>query len=140
MESLSLISAFLSDHPQILITTAGLSILLLVVSIIVLPLLIVRIPHDYFSRANTQHRKLKNRTLAGLFLGLFRNLFALIVIVMGIIMLVLPGQGLLTILAGFFLLDIPAKYALERRIVSQPSILKSINWIRKRRNKLPLTL
>jgi len=55
-------------------------------------------------------------------------------------MLVLPGQGLLTILFGIALLDFPGKYRLERRIVSYPKVLNSINWIRKKANKKPLVI
>ena len=55
-------------------------------------------------------------------------------------MLVLPGQGLLTIVTGFLFLDYPGKYKLERKIVSTPIILKGLNWIRSKSNKPPLKI
>jgi hypothetical protein len=53
-------------------------------------------------------------------------------------MLILPGQGLFTIIIGLMLSNYPGKYALEKKLISTPSILKSINWLRKKSNKPPL--
>ncbi len=49
-------------------------------------------------------------------------------------MLFLPGQGLLTILAGILILDFPGKYKLEHYLISKPVVLDSLNWIRRRHN------
>ena len=38
-------------------------------------------------------------------------------------MLVLPGQGILTILMGLFLMNFPGKYRLERKVVTLPQVL-----------------
>jgi hypothetical protein len=67
-----------------------------------------------------------------------KNLLALTLIAGGIAMLLLPGQGLLTILIGVMLLDFPGKYPLERRIVQQPKVLQTINWLRAKGNRPPL--
>jgi hypothetical protein len=53
-----------------------------------------------------------------------------ILIATGILLLVLPGQGILTLLVGLVLLDFPGKYQAERWIVERKYILQSINWIR----------
>ena len=53
-------------------------------------------------------------------------------------MLVLPGQGLLTIVTGLLLVNYPGKYKLEQKLVSIPSIYKALNWIRFKANKPPL--
>ena len=55
-------------------------------------------------------------------------------------MLVLPGQGLLTIVTGFLFVDYPGKFKLERKMVSYPAILNSLNWIRSKSNKAPLKI
>ena len=59
-------------------------------------------------------------------------------LVAGILMLVLPGQGILTILAALALLDFPGKRKMEMRILHRPAILKSVNWLRKRAGREPL--
>jgi hypothetical protein len=36
---------------------------------------------------------------------------------------------------GLILSNYPGKYTIEKRIISIPSILKTINWLRKKSNK-----
>jgi hypothetical protein len=56
----------------------------------------------------------------------------------GILMLVLPGQGLLTILVGLMLSDYPGKFKLEKRIIKTNLVLKTINWYRTKSNIPPI--
>ena len=55
----------------------------------------------------------------------------------GLLMLVLPGQGILTLLAGLVLLDFPGKFLLLRWLARKDRILRSLNWIRKKGHKEP---
>ncbi len=124
-----------------LILLAWLSAGLLLVSLAVIPWIIIKIPENYF----TEHYRVRLSTsgqhplLAQLFTGL-KNLIGFCLIILGILMLILPGQGVLTILIGLFLMNFPGKYKLERKIVSLPKILKSLNWIRYKAKKPPLML
>jgi hypothetical protein len=61
-------------------------------------------------------------------------------VVLGLLMLVLPGQGLLTLLAGLLLLDLPGKRRLERRIIGSPRVLGVVNALRKRWKRPPLEI
>ena len=56
-----------------------------------------------------------------------------ILIIAGIVMLVLPGQGILSILVGIGLTDFPGKYRLERWLARQPAVFNTMNWIRRKR-------
>jgi len=56
----------------------------------------------------------------------------------GIVMLVLPGQGILTIVIGLMLSNFPGKYRLERWLVMRPRVLRTINWLRQRSKRNPL--
>jgi hypothetical protein len=47
-------------------------------------------------------------------------------------MLILPGQGLLTILLGVMLVDFPGKRSLELLIIRRPSISRVVRWVRQR--------
>ena len=58
-------------------------------------------------------------------------------LVSGIIMLVLPGQGLITMLIGLSLLPFPGKNRMEQNLLSQKSVRSSLNWIRIKANKEP---
>jgi len=108
-------------------------------TLIVVPWLIVRIPTDYFASEKRQTEAWSNHhpLIRGLLL-VAKNLFGVVLVVMGIIMLVLPGQGLLTILVGLVLLNFPGKYRFERWLVLRRPILRSVNWLRRRRGREPL--
>ena len=49
-------------------------------------------------------------------------------------MLVLPGQGLFTIFVGLMLSNYPGKFYIERKFIAIPSVLRAINWLRKKSN------
>ena len=71
-------------------------------------------------------------------LSLLKNLLGILLILIGIALLVLPGQGALTILIGLTMTTSPGKYRLERRMMRQRTINKTLNKIRKWANKPPL--
>ena len=58
-------------------------------------------------------------------------------LLIGLVMLVLPGQGLITILIGISLLPFPGKNKMEKNILSRKSVRSSLNWIRIKANKEP---
>ena len=51
-----------------------------------------------------------------------------------------PGQGVLTILAGLTLIDFPGRHPLVRSIIGRPAILAALNRLRARFKRPPLTL
>jgi hypothetical protein len=55
-------------------------------------------------------------------------------------MLVLPGQGILTMLIGISLVDFPGKRQLERKLIGQPAVLNTINRVREKFGQPPLTV
>lgn len=101
-------------------------------SMMATPWLLVRMPSDYF---NTPSRPLHYRGPLGWVIWLLRNALALVLLAAGILMLVLPGQGILTILVALMVSTFPGKYRLERAIMRRPSVLRAANWIRRRYRK-----
>ena len=98
-------------------------------------------PNLKFIFMSKKDSKIKtNNLIAWYFILVFRNLVGYSLILGGIIMLVLPGQGLFTIIIGLMLSNYPGKYSLEKRFIAIPTILKSINWLRKKSNKPPLKI
>ena len=55
----------------------------------------------------------------------------------GLVMLVLPGQGLITMLIGLSLVPFPGKSKIEQSLLSRKSVKVSLNWIRVKANKEP---
>lgn len=95
--------------------------------------LIAQLPADYFVSTRPRARA---HPLA----WLLRNLIGLVLLLAGIAMLVLPGQGLLTILAALLLMDFPGKMRLERRLLEVPQVRRSVDWLRERAGAPPLEL
>lgn len=120
---------------------AGLSVVTFIATLIIVPWMIVRIPPDYFAhgRRHRKHWASRHPIVRGVLLT-GKNLLGYILIVAGIVMLVLPGQGLMTMLLGFILVDLPGKYRFERWLVARPPLLRSINWLRQRAGRAPLIL
>jgi len=123
--------AWLRGHETILWWLGVLSIVMFVGTLVVLPIVVARLPADYFTRDQRHigHRHVQS-TVPRLLGLLSKNLLGIVFVLAGMAMLVLPGQGILTILIGLMLMDFPGKRALERRLVQQPSVLRAINWIR----------
>ena len=112
---------------------------MLVISAALIPYLIVRLPADFYAESNHRQRIFQDhRGLRIVFLTV-KNTLGGLMLVAGVLMLVLPGQGILTILAALALLDFPGKRALEMRILHRPALMKSINWLRRRAGRKPLS-
>lgn len=115
------------------------SSIIFLVSLISIRWLVSLIPSDYFINRKESRFKL-NYPLAWVISTIIKNIFGYILILGGILMLVLPGQGLITIFIGLMLSNYPGKYSIEKRIIATPKILKSINWLRKKSNEPPLLI
>jgi hypothetical protein len=128
---------WLRIHPQIFTLIVIGSAVFLLVMILFAPYIAALIPEDYFS--DPEHRTLPRKNpIYLLFRRIMKNLLGLILLVLGIIMLVTPGQGLLTIFVALIALDYPGKYQLERWLFSKQSIRRGLNWLRDKANAPPL--
>jgi hypothetical protein len=117
------------------------SVLIFMVALIGMPFLVVRMPADYFSTRRRSHKILSNlHPVLYVFFWVGKNMLGIVFILAGMIMLVLPGQGVLTIVAGILLLNFPGKFRLARWIVKRSPIRKTLNWFRRRAGKNPFIL
>ena len=109
------------------------SMIMFIGTLIAVPLVIIKLPADFFAPHRDGHSSFGDRhPIIRLVLEIIKNAFGVVFLLAGIAMLVLPGQGLLTMLIGLSLLSFPGKRELERRIVQQPKMLAAINWMRQR--------
>ena len=108
----------------------GVSVASFIVSILFCTLVIAYLPPDYFL-PNRRANRIRHPVLR-IGLKCLKNLLAVVLVVVGIIQIPLPGQGILTILIGIIISDIPGKRKLERRIISSPVVLSTANGIRSR--------
>lgn len=117
------------------------SAIMFVVALAVAPALVTRIPVDYFSHTHRSDAAYPRKHLWFRLVWLvLKNVLGIGLLFFGVLMLVLPGQGTLTILVALTLLDFPGKFRLERWIVTRKGVLAAINWIRRRRAVKPLVL
>ena len=132
---------WLRGYETMLWWLGALSIVMFVASLVALPLIVVRIPADYFARDPRSGSRRSGQSTGPHLLGrLGKNLLGIVLVLAGVGMLVLPGQGILTILIGLMLMDFPGKRALEQRLVQQPSVLRAINWMRAKAHRPPLEI
>tara|TARA_B100001769_G_C22027667_1_gene552230 strand:+ start:484 stop:918 length:435 start_codon:yes stop_codon:yes gene_type:complete len=128
-----------ANHPEVLIGMGISSIFIFFISILGISWFIAQIPEDYFLRSKRQPSKWREQKPILRFVVMFgKNLIGLSLIIGGLLMLVLPGQGLLTIVTGLLLVNYPGKYKLEQKLSSMPSIFRALNWIRLKAKKPPL--
>lgn len=116
-----------------LITVTG--VVTLVGTALAVPWLLLKMPEDYFVRPRKPRLY---RGVLGWIVFLLRNILATLLIIAGLIMLLFPGQGLLTILIGVMLSTYAGKYRMERAIIRRPSIFRTVNWIRTRYDRPPI--
>jgi hypothetical protein len=131
---LNFLYAWLENNSYIFFYLGILSILIFVFSIFGLRLFIIAIPSDYFINKK-RVSALKNRSiLLWIIYIVFKNIIGYVFIIMGLVALVLPGQGILMILIGLMMSDYPKKFDLEKKIITIKTVRKGINWIRIKSN------
>jgi archaellum biogenesis protein FlaJ (TadC family) len=117
------------------------SVVTFVGTLIAVPMLIVRLPADYFAHRDRHRTPWADRhPLARILLLTVKNAAGALFVVMGILMLVLPGQGIVTMLIGITLLNFPGKFHLERWVVTRGPVRRAVEWLRRRAGREPLVL
>ena len=137
---------FVEEHRTWLAWAAGGSAALLVLFGMGLPVVAVLLPSDAVRRYLREGRgealseadwrrqhPVVRWTLRGL-----KNALGVVLVLAGLAMLVLPGQGLLTLAVAMLLLDFPGKRGVERRLLGSPRVLGPVNALRRRFGKEPL--
>lgn len=107
-------------------------------TLIAIPIVLVRLPHDYFDDRHSRvwlHNYHPAIRITGY---VIKNVIGVVFLLAGIAMIVLPGQGVLTILIGVSLMDFPGKRKLERKLMGRPAVLRTINMIREKFGRPPL--
>ena len=104
-----------------------------------MPWLLLRLPSDYFVREDRKPIPLRQRhPVLRITLIVLKNALGGVLVLGGIAMLVLPGQGILSILIGLSLIDFPGKFWLERKLVQRRAVHRTINWLRRKRGREPI--
>jgi hypothetical protein len=132
------IESWIADHTALLGWLFAISLLSLVLAIVLLPVVVVRLDADYFVASRVELRG--HRTVGRWLFLAARNVAGTVFVLVGLALLLLPGQGLVMIFIGLLMLDVPGKRALERRIVRLPKIRQVLDGMRVRRGRPPFRL
>ena len=141
MEKLFFLFDWTAGHPVLVAQLVVVSLVLVVVYAVGVFFAVIHMSSDYFvhkAPADATWRR-RHPLLRRLFRGL-KNVAGGGLVLLGLAMLVLPGQGILTILIGLTFLDFPGKRRLEIWIVRRPSIRHRVDRVRKKAGRPRLIL
>ncbi len=138
------LSTFLSGLAwwQEVLLGVGLFVLTAAISLAEVAFILVKLPPNYF-RDGHARGWWGDKSPWLRWLGILtKNLVGLLHVVIGVFLSLpgVPGQGLLTILVGVMLMDIPGMRGLERQLVGRPKVLAAVNRLRARHGRPPLEL
>lgn len=120
----------------------GIFLASLLFSFVMIVIVVVKIPENYFSSHYNEDFLPDSPFLVRWGAVILKNVLGVVLICLGILLSLpgIPGQGILTILLGLIMLDIPGKRPLEARIIKRPSVSSAMNKLRARFGKPPLVL
>lgn len=124
--------AWVLEHPTWLWIPTAVSVTALIGAAVALPRLVAALPADHFLQEGPAPSSMRRK--------IARNALGLVLAAAGLAMLVLPGQGLLTLLVGLALLDFPGRQRVIRALLKIPAVARGLQWIRKRGGKAPFDL
>jgi hypothetical protein len=123
---------FAHAHQTALYWVSGVSVAMFAGSLLLVPWVIKRAPQDYFVREPD-----KKKGPLGWLRFCALNVFGLVLLLIGVALLVLPGQGILLILLALSVMDFPGKHASMVRIAKKPAVWRGLNYFRKRAQQPP---
>ena len=127
---------WIEQHQELLQLAAIASFGVGVVLFLAIPLITIWLPEDYLLD-NKPAAPAMPKTLRIPFLFI-KNLLGGCLFLAGVAMLLLPGQGLLAMVVGLALMDIPGKRKVIHHILAYPSVLRTINKFRRKAGKAPI--
>jgi hypothetical protein len=120
--------------PTTVIALSLFSLACFVASVVVASWAVRRLPADYLLH---EHDGREHR-MGGRVGFVLRNILGAVLLVLGLLMLVLPGQGLLTIVAALAVMSFRSKRRLEHWLLLRPQLFALVNHLRRRGGRPPL--
>lgn len=125
--------AWAEAHPGLLWGAFVGSLVMLVASAALVPVVVARLPADEFADRRPPRRAWRaGHPMLAVLLRVLRNALGVVCVLAGLAMLVLPGQGLLTVFVGVLLLEFPGKRWLVLQVVRRKPVQRALNWLRRR--------
>ncbi|MDT8378533.1 MAG: PGPGW domain-containing protein [Desulfotignum sp.] len=122
------------QYPSVLAGITLVSVAGFIFSILAVSRLICWLPSNYFmvfDNPTPEARLFRPRV------QIFKNLAGAVLICLGLVMLIVPGQGLLTLFLGLVIMNFPGKKRVIRFLIRLKTIQKSLNWMRRKKRRPP---
>ena len=116
--------------PQAVAWFVAFNVVSIALSIVAAWLVLREMPVDYFRQETDAKRPLPAR--------IGRNVLGVVVLLVGVVFLLSPGQGMVLILIGLMLTDLPGRRRFERAIARREPVLRLLNWARRKLGRDPL--
>src|SRR5690625_7916907 len=94
----------LAEHETLLWSLAGCSVLIFLGSLLALPVVIARLPSDYFMASRRRRRIVVTNPVGHAFIVVGKNILGAVLVFSGFLILVLLDRGLLTLALGIMIL------------------------------------
>ncbi len=124
------LSSWLSN-PWVDWSLGAFSLVAVLASVVLVPRFLAKLPCQYLKEPESPGQR-------PVLLRVLRTVLGVVLMLLGVAMLLLPGQGLLTLLVGVLLVDFPGKHAFVVRLLSRPKVLAIVNKLRARHGAAPL--
>jgi hypothetical protein len=102
-----------------------------IVSMLIAGAVLLTLPEDYLREGDRSQRHWAARIV--------RTVIGVLLVAVGIVLSVpgIPGQGILTILAGLTLVEFPGRHRVIRALLGRPYVLHAVNRFRARFGRRP---
>lgn len=120
--------------PTTVIGVSLFSLACFVSSVVVASWAVRRLPADYLLHESDG----PEHVVCGRLVFVLRNVLGGVLLLLGFLMLLLPGQGLLTIVAALAVMSFRRKRRLEHWLLLRPQLFSLVNRLRRRSGRPPL--
>jgi hypothetical protein len=133
------VEAWVEAHETLVWWVGISSVILFLATLIIVMTVTVMLPSNHFLHHRHDHpiAPIKNPVLFACY-QVCKNLVGASFVLAGLAMLVLPGQGLLSLIIGLSLISFPGKRRFIRAAVRRKAVLRSANWLRAKFDRPPL--
>lgn len=135
-EVMDTLLGIMENNSNQLMILSGISLAVFIVSLAAIPWIIGKMPAEYFIRRGKTREDLVNSPF-GLGLIVLKNILGALLLAAGVVMLITPGQGLLTILLGLGVMDFPGKRRLESMLLGMKWVRDMLNRTRTKQGEMP---
>ncbi len=139
---LELGEVFLGRYAGYLLGAAGLFVITVVLSFLLIGTVLVLLPRTFFLDSHCRDLWVDRHPIIRLAGCVGKNVLGIALIAIGLFLSLpgVPGQGLLTILVGLVLMDVPGKRKWERKVLANQRIGTYVSRLRARFGRPPFEL